>query len=147
MEKNCMGTCENHNHQELSRKALLSGMAAVLTGVGLTTLGATAAEAATKYKVTLATNIPVGRAKSFTVKGRSILITQPRAGVYRAFRNQCTHQAVPLGAQSLSSGQLMCPEHGATFDANSGAVTGGPAARALTKYTAAKSGKYIYVSI
>lgn len=142
-----MDNCENHNHQELSRKALLGGMAALLTGVGLTTLGATAAEAATKYKVTLATNVPVGRAKSFTVKGRSILITQPRAGVFRAFKNQCTHEAVQLGSQTLSGGQIVCREHGASFDASTGSVTGGPARKTLTKYTAAKSGKYIYVSI
>ena len=149
MEKNCAGNCqsESHTHNELSRKALFSGMAAVLTGIGLTALGATAAEAATKYKVTAAKNIPVGSAKVFTVKGTSILITQPKAGVFRAFKNQCTHQGAPLGPQNLNSQNLMCFQHGETFNANNGAVTGGPADRALTKYTATKSGNYIFVSI
>ena len=149
MEEICSGACNsaNHKHQELSRKALLSGLAAVLTGVGLTSLGESAAEAATKYKVTLAKNIPVGSAKTFTVKGRSILITQPRKDVFRAFKNACTHQGAPLGSQKLNSGALMCNQHGATFDGNSGAVKGGPATRALTKYTATKTGTYIYVTI
>ena len=149
MKEICSGNCNaaSHQHKELSRKALLSGLAAVLTGVGLTSLGAEAAEAATKYKVTLAKNIPVGSAKTFTVKGHSILITQPRAGVFRAFKNACTHQGAPLGSQKINSGRLMCNQHGATFDANSGSVQGGPATRALTKYTATKTGTYVYVTI
>ena len=149
MENICSGECQTkaHNHKELSRKALFAGLATALTGIGLATLGATASEAATKYKVTAAKNVPVGSAKTFTVKGRSILITQPKAGVFRAFKNQCTHEAVQLGAQNLSGGQLMCFQHGATFNASTGAATGGPTNRALTKYTAAKSGNYIYVTI
>ena len=149
MEKNCSGACEspNHQHKDLSRKALLSGVAAVLSGIGLTTLSTTAAVAAKRYKVTLASKVPVGSAKTFTVAGRSILITQPRSGVFRAFKNTCTHQGAPLGTQKLNSGSLMCNQHGATFDANSGAVKGGPAMRPLTKYTASRSGTYIYVSI
>jgi nitrite reductase/ring-hydroxylating ferredoxin subunit len=149
MEEICSGTCNaaNHKHREVSRKALLSGLAAVLTGVGLTSLGESASAASKKYKVTAAKNIPVGSAKTFTVNGRSILITQPRKDVFRAFKNACTHQGAPLGSQKLNSGSLMCNQHGATFDGNTGAVKGGPATRALTKYTATKTGTYIYVSI
>lgn len=149
MEEICSGNCGTgkHQHKELSRKALLSGLAALLTGVGLTSLGADAAEAATKYKVTLATSVPVGSAKTFTVKGRSILITQPRSGVFRAFKNACSHQGAPLGSQKLSSGSIRCNQHGATFDASTGSVKRGPASRSLTKYTATKTGSYIYVSI
>ena len=149
MENNCSNTCSSktHSHKELSRKALFSGFAAVLTGIGLTSLGATAAEAATKYKVTAAKNIRVGSAKVFSVKGKSILITQPKAGVFRAFKNQCTHHGAAIGAQTLNNQNLVCFQHGASFNANNGSVTGGPATRAITKYTAAKSGNYIYVTI
>ena len=149
MEKSCAATCDssNHNHNELSRKALFAGLATVLTGIGLSALGASAAEAATKYKVALASKISVGSAKVFTVGGKSVLITQPRAGVFRAFRNQCTHQGAPLGSQKLFNGNLVCNQHGAKFNASSGAVAGGPAPTSLTKYTATKSGNYIYVTI
>ncbi len=142
-----MDNCENHNHQELSRKALLGGMAAVLTGIGLTTLGTTAAEAATKYKVALATKIPVGSAKTFSVKGRPVLITQPRKGVFRAFKGQCTHETVSLQSQAINGGNVMCYQHGATFNADNGSVQSGPASRSLTKYKAVKTGNYIYVTI
>jgi nitrite reductase/ring-hydroxylating ferredoxin subunit len=149
MKSNCSGVCESstHEHNELSRKALFAGLATVLTGIGLSALGATAAEAATKYKVALASKIPVGSAKAFTVGGKSVLITQPRAGVFRAFKNQCTHQGAPLGSQKLLNGNLVCNQHGANFNGNSGAVAGGPAPTNLTKYTATKSGTYIYVTI
>ncbi|MFM5952060.1 MAG: Rieske (2Fe-2S) protein [Micrococcales bacterium] len=149
MENNCIGACEskNHKHQELSRKAVLSGLAAILSGIGLTALGATTAEAATKYKVALASQIPVGSAKAFNVSGRSILITQPRAGVFRAFKNQCTHEPVALPSQRVSGGKVMCYQHGATFNADTGAVSNGPARRSLTKYTAVKTGNYIYVTV
>lgn len=149
MENSCSNSCSaaNHQHKELSRKALFAGLATVLTGIGLTALGATAAEAATKYKVALASKIPVGSAKAFTVGGKSVLITQPRAGVFRAFKNQCTHAGAPLGTQPLTGGRIICYQHGASFDASSGAVTGGPAPTNLTKYTATKSGNYIYVTI
>ena len=119
----------------------------MLTGIGLSALGATAAEAATKYKVALASKIPIGSAKVFTVGGKSVLITQPRAGVFRAFKNQCTHQGAPLGSQKLLNGKLVCNQHGANFNASNGAVVGGPAPTSLTKYTATKSGNYIYVTI
>jgi len=131
----------------LSRKALFAGFATVLTGIGLTALGATAAEAATKYKVALASKVPAGSAKAFTVGGKSVLITQPRAGIFRDFKNQCTHQGAPLGNQNLFNGNLVCNQHGANFNANTGAVAGGPAPTNLTKYTAIKSGNYIYVTI
>jgi nitrite reductase/ring-hydroxylating ferredoxin subunit len=149
MEKTCSGECEqpNHQHKELSRKALLSGLAVLLSGIGLTNLSATAEAAAKKYKVTATKNVPVGSAKTFTVKSSSILITQPRAGVFRAFTNTCTHQGAQLGSQKITSGRVMCKQHGATFDASTGAVLGGPAPKALTRYTASSSGSYIYVTI
>ena len=145
-----MGACESHehSHKELSRKAILGGLAAVLTGIGLSTLGDTAAFAATSYKTSLkATSVRVGSAKTVTVRGISMLITQPKAGVFRAFKNQCTHQAVPLGSQSLYSNSVMCPEHHATFNANTGAVISGPAFRSLTKYSASVKNGYIYVTV
>lgn len=149
MEQNCSGACDSHSHKEreLSRRALLGGFATLLAGVGLTGLGASAAEAATKYKVTAAKNVPVDSAKVFTVKGKSILITQPKAGVFRAFANRCTHQGAALGPQALNNQNLMCRQHGASFNASNGAVVGGPATRALTRYTVTTINKNLYVSI
>jgi cytochrome b6-f complex iron-sulfur subunit len=150
MENNCAGACESHEHkpQELSRKALLSGVAAVLSGIGLTTLGATAAEAASSYNTKVkATAIKVGAAKTVTVAGKSILITRPKSSTYRAFKRVCTHETYPLNT-ALVGGKIFCPNHQQEFDPNTGSPTGfGPANRALTKYTATVKNGYIYVTV
>lgn len=149
MENKCMGACESQEHkQELSRKAVLGGLAAILTGVGLSTLGTSAAEAATSYKTPLkATAIPVGSAKTVIIRNIPILITRPNSSTYRAFRAVCTHEAVRLNS-TLNSGKIFCNEHGQQFDPNTGKPTGfGPARRALTKYSASVKSGYIYVSI
>ena len=150
MENNCLGACETHehNHKELSRKAILGGLAAVLTGIGLSTLGDTAAQAATAYKTSLkSTSIPVGSANTVTVKGISMLITRPNSTTYRAFKRVCTHETVALNT-SLNGGQIFCSKHRQTFDPNTGSPTGfGPARRALTKYSATVKSGYIYVTV
>lgn len=151
MENNCMGACEGHKHddRQLSRKAVLGGLAAVLTGIGLTTFGDAAQAAAKSYKTTLkATSVRVGSAKTVTVKGISILITRPNSTTYRAFKRTCTHQPKTLSS-SLVSGTIYCPEHGQQFDANTGAPTGfaNQTNRSLTKYSAVAKNGYIYVTV
>ena len=145
-----MGACEGHNHksQELSRKAVLSGIATILTGIGLTTLGSTAAEAATSYNTKVKPSaIAVGGAKTVTVGGKSVLITRPNSTTYRAFKRTCTHKTVSLSS-TLVAGSIMCPKHQQTFDTNTGAPTGfGPATRSLTKYTVTTKSGYLYVNI
>ena len=147
MENTCIGNCESHTHGEVSRKGVLAGLATVLTGIGLVSLGETAANAASLTKIAKTSAVPVGSAKSFTVSGKQILITQPKAGVYRAFRNQCTHQGAPLPSQSISGGSVACYVHGASFNATSGAVTRGPAPTALPRYTVTVKSGYLYVTI
>lgn len=151
MENTCSGECTqpNHVHKELSRKALLGGFAALLTGVGLTGLGATTAAAATSYKAAKTSSIPLKSAKTFTVGGVSILITQPKAGVFRAFKNVCSHQPRRLPAQKISGGAITCFEHGQQYNADTGATTGSAnqTNRALTKYSTKVKSGYVYVTI
>ena len=145
-----MGACESHehNHKELSRKAILSGLAAVLTGIGLSTLGETTAQAASSYNTSIkATAIAVGSAKTVSVKGISILITRPNSTTYRAFKRVCSHETVALNT-TLNAGKIFCSKHRQTFDPNTGSPTGfGPARRALTKYSATVKSGYIYVTV
>lgn len=150
METTCLGACESHehNHKELSRKALLGALAATLTGIGLSTLGETAAQAATAYKTSLkATSIPVGSAKTVSVKGISMLITRPNSTTYRAFKRVCTHEPKALNT-SLKNGKIFCPEHAQSFDTNTGAPVGfGKAKSPLKKYSTTIKSGYIYVTV
>lgn len=59
--------------------------------------------------------------------GADIIIRQSD-GTLSAFSAICTHAGCTVGYQG---GQIICPCHGATYDARTGAVTGGPAPTAL----------------
>jgi len=53
-----------------------------------------------------------------------------RGGAVRAYLNVCPHRAQPVdlgdGRLYLPSGEIECSAHGARFDPDSGACTGGP---------------------
>jgi nitrite reductase/ring-hydroxylating ferredoxin subunit len=72
-------------------------------------------------------DIPVGGGKVFPQLG--VVVTQPEAGVFKAFSSQCTHMGNPIG--SVSGGTMNCPSHGSKFDITTGEVKNGPATRAL----------------
>ncbi len=60
-----------------------------------------------------------------------------------ALSKVCTHEGTTVVFQS--NGKIHCPNHGAEFN-TSGAVTLGPATKALTKYTVAITGTTLTVS-
>ena len=132
-----------------TRRTALKGLAAILGAIGATSL-ATAAEAATKtYNVCKTTDIKVGSAKIFAVNGLPVVITQPKAGVFKAFNGYCTHQMVPLAASvgpvATQGTNMFCWQHGSAFDTTTGAAKGGPARTALLKLTVKVTGTQVQV--
>ena len=72
-------------------------------------------------------DVPVGGG---VVLGKDrIVVTRPAADDLRAFSAVCTHQGCTVDA--VADGTIQCPCHGSRFDATTGAVRHGPAARAL----------------
>lgn len=132
-------------HDGVSRRAILSSVGAILAGVGLVGPSERALAAAKTYTVGKTTDIKVGSSKSYMVAGVSILITQPKKGVFKAFKGICTHQGGKL--TSLSGPNLFCPLHGASFDSTTGKVLTGPASAPLKAYKVTVSGKTLKVSI
>ena len=53
------------------------------------------------------------------------MITQPRAGSFKAFTAVCTHQGCTVS--SVSGGTINCPCHGSRFSVSNGSVVQGPA--------------------
>ena len=146
-------TCENLGARaiteipanRITRRNLLAGVGAVLAGIGLVGPAETAMAAAKTYTVGKTTDIKVGSSKSYLVAGVSLLITQPKKGVFKAFKGICTHQGGKL--TSLSGTNLFCPLHGASFDSTTGKVLTGPASAPLKAYKVTVSGKTLKVSI
>jgi nitrite reductase/ring-hydroxylating ferredoxin subunit len=74
-----------------------------------------------------------------------VLITQPKAGVFRAFDQRCTHEG--FAVNSIKGKDLICQAHGALFDMNTGAAKRGPARKALTRYTVTVEKKSVFITI
>lgn len=75
--------------------------------------------------------IPVGGGKIFP--DRSLVVTQPTEGEFRAFTNQCTHQGARIN--KIDGEDLVCPLHGSRFSIADGSVDGGPASSPLPEKT------------
>ncbi|MFD6971091.1 Rieske (2Fe-2S) protein [Streptomyces sp. NPDC059979] len=97
------------------------------------------AEAATP--IAKASEIPVGGGKIFTNRG--VLISQPTAGVFKAFSATCTHQGCALS--DVTGGTANCPCHGSAFRVADGSVTIGPASAPLSPRKIRVSGDWIHV--
>lgn len=128
-----------------SRRSLLLGLAATFSSVGLTVASEVAAQAAKTYTIAKTTEIPLKGGKFFRVGGKSVFITQPRAGVFRAFNAMCTHAGGPVN--KVVGNTMVCASHGAKFDVDSGRPVGGPAPKALSKISISVSGTNLRVTI
>jgi nitrite reductase/ring-hydroxylating ferredoxin subunit len=67
------------------------------------------------------------------VGATQILVCHTRDGLH-AVDNVCTHAYARLDEGRLRGHRLICPLHGASFDARTGAVLGAPATQALRTY-------------
>jgi Rieske Fe-S protein len=73
-----------------------------------------------------------------------VVVTQPKAGEFKAFSAICTHRGCPVS--TVADGTINCLCHGSKFDVATGKVVQGPAVKALPSKTATVSGDSIKVS-
>ncbi len=74
-----------------------------------------------------AADIPVGGGRVLADKG--VVITQPKAGEFKAFSSKCTHAGCAVS--EVKDGAIVCPCHQSRFDISDGSVTSGPATAPL----------------
>jgi Rieske Fe-S protein len=86
--------------------------------------------------------IPVGGGRIFA--DQQIVVTQPKAGEFKAFSAICTHQGCPVS--EISGGMIDCLCHGSQFSIQDGSVQGGPAPRPLPEMKVTVTGNSLTVT-
>jgi nitrite reductase/ring-hydroxylating ferredoxin subunit len=110
---------------------------------GATTRGGAPTTAASAIKVA---EIPVGSGKIYG--NRSLVVTQPTTGDFKAFDTTCPHQGCQVS--EIGGGLITCGCHGSQFRIADGSVargpnTGQPLSRGLTPLSATVDGDTITV--
>jgi Rieske Fe-S protein len=125
---------------QASRRALLTGtsIAVVAAAAGATwyaTVGPSpragapgsyqqpSSAAGTPTALAQIAQIPEGG--GVVLDAQSVVLTRETGDEVHGFSAICTHQGCLVSA--VADGKITCPCHGSTFDANTGAVLGGPA--------------------
>lgn len=128
-----------------TRRYVIGAAAAVACGATLTGCaggepGPAVVPPGVKGKVIAQTaDIPVGGGK--VIAKWKIVITQPSAGVFKAFTASCPHKGCAVG--QVEEGVIHCPCHGSEFAADSGKCLKGPAEAPLAEYALKVEGEGI----
>jgi Rieske Fe-S protein len=72
-------------------------------------------------------DVPVGGGVVLAAQG--LVVTQPKAGTFKAFSAICTHQGCTVN--EVKGGTINCPCHGSKFAVADGSPTAGPAKKPL----------------
>ncbi len=78
-------------------------------------------------------DVPVGEVRVVQCGARSLAVSNVDGTLY-AIDNRCTHDNGPLGEGKLRGNRILCPRHGAAFDARTGRVLSLPAVRSVHAY-------------
>ncbi|MFJ4971647.1 Rieske (2Fe-2S) protein [Streptomyces sp. NPDC088755] len=108
-----------------------AGAAAALTACGGSddSGGAESAGPPTKDGAVLARTADIPEGGGVVFATQKVVVTQARAGEFKAFSATCTHQGCAV--KDVTDGVITCPCHGSTFDASTGSPTAGPATQPL----------------
>ncbi|MFW0108025.1 Rieske (2Fe-2S) protein [Rothia sp. P7181] len=136
-------------HKGMNRRTVLGGLSVGSAGLALSGCSQEDAQpqvAEGPQKPTdmaAVSDVPLGGAYKATAEGITVMLTQPKEGVFKAFSSACTHQGCQLNVQTTI---IACPCHASHFSIKDGSVTGGPAPTPLPEYkTEVKDGR-IFVS-
>ena len=78
-------------------------------------------------KLAATADVPVGG--GVVLADAQLVITQPKAGTFKAFSAICTHQGCAVS--TVENGTINCPCHGSEFAITDGSVVAGPAPKPL----------------
>ncbi len=97
-------------------------------------------------KIAKTTDIPPGEIRGFPLGSLMVAIANVD-GEYYAFRDECTHEALPLSDGTLNGKVITCAYHSAEFEVDTGTVLCLPAIDDLETFSLRIDGDEIYVLI
>lgn len=98
----------------------------------------------TAERVASVGDVPVGEVRVMQCGSRSLAVSNIDGALY-AIDNRCTHDNGPLGEGRLRGDRVICPRHGAAFDARTGKVLTLPAVRSVNAYPVAIESDDVYI--
>ena len=98
----------------------------------------------TAEHVATVADVPVGEVRVVQCGSRSVAVSNIGGTLY-AIDNRCTHDNGPLGEGRLRGDRVICPRHGAAFDARTGQVKSLPAVRSVSAYPVTVDGDAVYI--
>jgi 3-phenylpropionate/trans-cinnamate dioxygenase ferredoxin subunit len=98
----------------------------------------------TAARVARIDEVPEGTVRVVQCAARSLALSNVDGQVY-AVDNICTHDGGPLGEGRLRGGRVICPRHGAAFDARTGKVLTLPAVKSVRAYAVTIDGDELLV--
>ena len=88
-----------------------------------------------------------GKSQCYSLNDRSVLLCHAGGKLY-AVENQCSHERKPLeGGRVRSSGKVVCPIHGATFDLETGKALNAPAVLPIAAFPMKIEDDKIYIKL
>lgn len=97
-------------------------------------------------KVAQTSDLAPGSGTTVDAEGRRIALFNVQ-GTFYAIDDTCTHRGGPLGDGELHGAVVTCPWHGATFDVQTGAVTGPPARTSVRSFHVRVEGNDVLVEL
>ena len=128
----------------LGRREVLGVAGVAACGLALTACGESGAEAKPGLKgrvLAKTADVPVGGGK--LIEDLKIVLTQPSAGVYKAFSAVCPHKGCSVSTPK--DNVIRCACHGSEFATDSGKAMQGPANAPLAAFPVKVEGDGIVV--
>jgi 3-phenylpropionate/trans-cinnamate dioxygenase ferredoxin subunit len=97
-------------------------------------------------RIAASADIELGAMLCVVVDGREVLICHLAEGFF-AVDNICSHAHARLSEGRLRGHRVLCPLHGAAFDARDGSVLGRPAVRPISSHAVRVSGEDLLVAL
>ncbi|MDV7246573.1 MULTISPECIES: Rieske (2Fe-2S) protein [Rhodococcus] len=127
----------------MPRRTFLAAACATgcLAAAGCSTGAATAGDNQADSARIAVSDVPVGG--GIVLPQQQLVITQPQAGVFRAFSAVCTHQGCSVS--EVHDGTINCPCHGSRYSITDGSVVRRPAQQPLDAHPVTRTGDVLSI--